>query len=161
MTEKSSTLVTSLSWRLLWTHFVHFCRTCHIFFLVSKEWKKMLSITIILIKTNALSCETQWPWPPLLKPSWLIQWSMGEGVLYNHVFTEWCHFVSRNEVWERGCYVTLFSSGDVTVFHRIVGFTLTVVNNFRWFLNNFLTNLSCNFTSTILEWCCNHPESII
>ena len=24
-------------------------------------------------------CETQWPWPLLFSPSWLIQWSMGEG----------------------------------------------------------------------------------
>ena len=41
-------------------------------------------------------CETQWPWPPLFLPSWLIQWSMGEG-----------------------SYITLFSPSDVTAFHRI------------------------------------------
>ena len=63
-------------------------------------------------------CETQWPRPPLFSPSWLIQWSMGEGsyvtlfslsdvtafhrmkygggVLYNLIFTEWSHCVSQN-----------------------------------------------------------------
>ena len=41
-------------------------------------------------------CETQWPRPPLFSPSWLIQWSMGEG-----------------------SYITLFSPSDVTAFHRI------------------------------------------
>ena len=70
--------------------------------------------------TRSLFCETQWPWPPLFSPSWLIQWSMGErcyitlfspsdvtafhrmkyekGVLYNLVFTEWRHCVSQNWV---------------------------------------------------------------
>ena len=43
----------------------------------------------------------------------------GEGVLYNLVFTEWRHCVSQNEVWGRGCYITLFSPSDVTAFHRI------------------------------------------
>ena len=64
-------------------------------------------------------CETQWPWPPLFSPSWLIQWSKGEGVLYNLVFTEWGHCVSQNKVW--GCYIglTLFSPSDVTACHRI------------------------------------------
>ena len=42
-------------------------------------------------------CETQWPWPPLFSPNWLIQWSMGEGVLYNLIFTEWRHCVSQNK----------------------------------------------------------------
>ena len=63
-------------------------------------------------------CETRWPRLPLFSPSWLIQWSMGEGsyislfspsdvtafyrmkyggvVLYNLVFTEWRHCVSKN-----------------------------------------------------------------
>ena len=43
----------------------------------------------------------------------------GEGVLYNLVFTEWRHCVSQNEVWGRGCYITLFSPSDVNAFHRI------------------------------------------
>ena len=70
-------------------------------------------------RTKIKFCETQWPWPPLFTPSWLIQWSMGEGVLYNlcfhrvtslrftewsmgegvlynFVFTEWRHCVSQN-----------------------------------------------------------------
>ena len=45
------------------------------------------------------------------------EWSMGEGVLYNLVFTEWRHCVSQNEVWGRGCYITLFSPSDVTAFY--------------------------------------------
>ena len=44
----------------------------------------------------------------------------GGGFLYNLVFTEWRHCVSQNEVWGRGCYITLFSPSDVTAFHRIV-----------------------------------------
>ena len=67
-----------------------------------------------------LFCETQWPWPNLFSPSWLIQWSMGEGVLYNLFFTEWRHCVSQNEVWGRGCYIALFSASDVTAFFIIV-----------------------------------------
>ena len=43
----------------------------------------------------------------------------GGGVLYNLVFTEWRHCVSQNEVWGRGCYITLFSPGEVTAFHRM------------------------------------------
>ena len=43
----------------------------------------------------------------------------GGGFLYNLVFTEWRHFVSQNEVWGRGYYITLFSPSDVTAFHRI------------------------------------------
>ena len=70
-------------------------------------------------RTKIKFCETQWPWPSLFSPSWLIQWSMGEGVLYNLVFTEWRHCVSQNEVWGRGCYITLFSPSNVTAFHRI------------------------------------------
>ena len=73
-------------------------------------------------------CETQWPRPPLFSPSWLIQWSMGEGsyitlflpsdvtafhrmkyggrgVLYNLVFTEWRHCVSQNITCFRGWHV--------------------------------------------------------
>ena len=42
----------------------------------------------------------------------------GGGFLYNLVFTEWRHCVSQNEVWGRGCYITLFSPNDVTAFHR-------------------------------------------
>ena len=81
-------------------------------------------------------CETQWPRPPLFSPSWLILWNSmtptsfvftelantiryGGGFLYNLVFTEWRHCVSQNEVWGRGCYITLFSPSDVTAFHRI------------------------------------------
>ena len=45
----------------------------------------------------SLFCEIQWPRPPLFSPSWIIQWSMGEG-----------------------CYITLFSPSDVTAFHRIL-----------------------------------------
>ena len=41
-------------------------------------------------------CETRWPWPRLFSPSWLIQWSMGEG-----------------------SYITLFSPSVVTEFHRM------------------------------------------
>ena len=51
----------------------------------------------------------------------------GEGVLYNLVFTEWRHCVPQNEVWGRGCYITLFSPSDVTAFQRIV------LRLFRWF----------------------------
>ena len=43
----------------------------------------------------------------------------GGGVLYKLVFTEWRHCISQNDVWGRGCYVTLFSPSDVTAFHRI------------------------------------------
>ena len=43
----------------------------------------------------------------------------GGGFLYNLVFTEWRHCVSQNEVWGRGCYITLFSPTEVTAFHRI------------------------------------------
>ena len=39
------------------------------------------------------------------------------GFLYNFVFTEWRHCVSKKEVWGRGCYITLFSPSDVTAFH--------------------------------------------
>ena len=41
------------------------------------------------------------------------------GVLCNLVFTEWRHWVSQNEVWGRGSYITLFSPSDVTEFHRM------------------------------------------
>ena len=41
-------------------------------------------------------CDTQWPWPLLFSPSWLMQWSIREG-----------------------SYKTLFSPSDVTAFHRI------------------------------------------
>ena len=44
---------------------------------------------------------------------------MGEG--YYLIFTEWRHYVSQNEVWGRGSYITLFSPSDVTAFHRIIG----------------------------------------
>ena len=43
----------------------------------------------------------------------------GRGLLYNLVFTEWRHCVTQNEVWGRGCYITLFSPSDVTAFHRM------------------------------------------
>ena len=43
----------------------------------------------------------------------------GGGFIYNLVFTEWRHCVLQNEVWERGCYITLFSSSDVIAFHII------------------------------------------
>ena len=43
----------------------------------------------------------------------------GGGFLYNLFFIEWRHCVSQNEVWGRGCYITLFSPSDVTAFHRI------------------------------------------
>ena len=43
----------------------------------------------------------------------------GGDFLYNLVFTEWRHCVSQNEVWWRGCYITLFSPSDVIAFHRI------------------------------------------
>ena len=49
-----------------------------------------------LFSFQGIFCETQWPWPPLFSPSWLIQWSMGGGVLYNLVLTEWRHCVSQN-----------------------------------------------------------------
>ena len=43
----------------------------------------------------------------------------GGGFLYNLVFTEWRHCVSQNDVWRRGCYITLFSPSDVTALHRM------------------------------------------
>ena len=43
----------------------------------------------------------------------------GGGLLYNLVFIEWRHWVSQNEVWGRGSYITLFSQSDVTTFYRI------------------------------------------
>ena len=46
--------------------------------------------------SEMILCETQWNRPPSFSPSWLIQWSMGEG-----------------------SYITLFSPSDVTAFHRI------------------------------------------
>ena len=52
------------------------------------------------------------------------EWSMGKGVLYNLVFTEWRHCVSQNKVWGKGCYITLFSPSDVTAFHRIVEYDI-------------------------------------
>ena len=39
---------------------------------------------------------------------------------YNLVLTEGRHCVSQNEVWGRGCYITLFSQRDVTASRRIV-----------------------------------------
>ena len=72
----------------------------------------------LTMSENYTFFETQWPWPPLFSPSWLIQWSMGEGVLYSRVFTEWRHCVSQNQVWGRGCNITLFSPSDVPAFHR-------------------------------------------
>ena len=52
----------------------------------------------------------------------------GEGFLYNLVFTVWRHCVSQNEVWGRGCYITLFSPSDVVAFHRIGNiFTLLII----------------------------------
>ena len=49
----------------------------------------------------------------------------GEGVSYNIIFTECRHWVSQNEEWERGSYITLFSPSDFTAFHRIW-------NPYRW-----------------------------
>ena len=54
-------------------------------------------------------CETQWPWPPLFSPSWLIQWRMREG-----------------------SYITLFSPGDVTAFHRIRFTVKTTAHSLIW-----------------------------
>ena len=48
------------------------------------------------ITIKKLFCETRWPRPPLFSPSWLIQWSMGEG-----------------------SYITLFPLSNVTTFHRM------------------------------------------
>ena len=31
--------------------------------------------------TWGLFCETQWPWPPLFSPSWLIQYVWGRGII--------------------------------------------------------------------------------
>ena len=44
----------------------------------------------------------------------------------------------------------------------IVGFTLSVVNEFRRFLGQFSTNfhLSCNFTHTMFHSCRDHPENL-
>ena len=53
----------------------------------------------------------------------------GGGVLYNLVFTEWRHCVTQNEVWGRGCYITLFSPSDITTFHRIA-MTLPIQSTF-------------------------------
>ena len=39
-------------------------------------------------------------------------------ILYILVFTEWCHCISQNKVWGRGCYIILFSPSDVTAFHK-------------------------------------------
>ena len=64
-------------------------------------------------------CETQWPRPPLFSPSWLIQWSMGEGfyiTLFSPIDVTAFH---RMKYGGRGCYITLFSPSDVTAFHRI------------------------------------------
>ena len=51
------------------------------------------------------------------------------GFLYNLVFTEWRYCVSQNEVWGRGCYITLFSPSDVTAFHRICLYILSQYGN--------------------------------
>ena len=60
----------------------------------------------------------------------------GGGFLYNLVFTEWRHCVSQNEIWGRRCYITLFSTSDVTAFHRIVEFNnICVYIFFLIFLN--------------------------
>ena len=46
------------------------------------------SLICLTLLTLTIFCETQWPWPLLFSPSWLIQWSTGEGVLHNLFFTE-------------------------------------------------------------------------
>ena len=78
-------------------------------------------------------CETQWPRPPLFSPSWLIQWTMGEGsyitlfspsvvtafhiikygggVWYNLVFTEWRHCVSQNRMKPEELYIPSCGKG--------------------------------------------------
>ena len=38
---------------------------------------------------------------------------------YNLVFTEWRNCVSQNEVWGRGCYITLFSQNYVTKLEQL------------------------------------------
>ena len=107
-----------------------YCRTINIFRERSRNIQGGVIYILIyncLICTRAtrwwlcikhVFCEIQWPWPPLFSLSRLIQWSMGEGVLYNFFYTEWRHRVLQYEVWERGCYIILFSPTDVTAFHR-------------------------------------------
>ena len=57
----------------------------------------------------------------------------GGGSLYNLVFTEWRHCVSQNEVWGRGCYITLFSPSDVTAFHIIRKQLTSILSNMHKF----------------------------
>ena len=79
-------------------------------------------------------CKTQWPRPLLFSPSWLIQWSMGEG-----------------------SYITLglFSPSDVTAFHRIkyggggvIGYNL-VFTEWRHCVSQNLDSIWCD---VCMEW---------
>ena len=55
----------------------------------------------------------------LFSPSWLIQWSMGEGS-YITLFSPSDVTAFHRMKYGEGCYnITLFSPSDVTVFHRI------------------------------------------
>ena len=66
-----------------------------------------------------LLCETQWPWRPLFSPSWLIQWSMGEEVYITLFSSSDVTAFHRMKYWGGGV-ITLFSPNDVTAFPRII-----------------------------------------
>ena len=108
---------------VLFGSFSFFCFLCAKFrmlFLLQFSCNVILMMHMSDAATFVVFCETQWPRPPLFSPSWQSNtMKYGGGFLYNLVFTEWRHCVSQNEVWGRGCYITLFSPRDVTAFHRM------------------------------------------
>ena len=98
-----------------------------------KTWDRLLKLGIVVCVCTVLrGLHIKWS----ARALWFILWDSmtstsfvfteladtmkyGGEFLYNLVFSEWRHCVSQNEVWGRGCYITLFSPSDVTAFHRI------------------------------------------
>ena len=87
-------------------------------------------------------------------------------LLHNLIFAEWHHYVSHNEVWGRGCYITLFSPSDVTAFHRICAMSSEppsyLANSGR---PKNLNDLSAtSILQSVNRWrhneysCCSHPS---
>ena len=63
--------------------------------------------------------ETRWPRPPLFSPSWLIQWSMGEGSYITLFSPSDVTAFHRMKYGGGGSHITLFSPSDDTAFHRM------------------------------------------
>ena len=53
----------------------------------------------------------------------------GGGVLYNLAFTEWRHWVSQNEVWGRGSYITEYATRCIKIKKQII-ITVFIEPNF-------------------------------